>query len=423
MKLLNYTSTYFSIILLVLISIWAVVFYYAMFDEIYDSIDDGLEHRKMLLIQRANTDISLLEKPNYDEYLFTIKKVDYKDYSGFKDIYKDSAMYMVNEKDYEPVRLLESVFKNNDEYFKISVITSMVEEDDQIKNLLKYTVILYALLVISILLINNLFLRKVWKPFYRVLDQLRDYQLEKKEPIQYNATKIEEFALLNDSIEKLLSRAQQSYTQQKQFIENASHELQTPLAIAINKLELLFDDETLSDLQAEQLQQVLENLERLTRLNRSLLLISKIENDQFPSIDSVDLAVIIERINSDFFDMALHKKQHLIFNSKHRIITNTNPDLIYILFSNLIRNAIFHGKEASDIAMKLTDNNFVISNYSEKEMLQNEGIFERFQKLGNGPSGTGLGLSIAKSIAEKFGFTLKYHFHDQRHIFTVSFNK
>jgi len=420
-KLLNYTSTYFSVMLLGLLSIWAVVFYYAMFNEIYDSIDDGLEHRKMVLIARANEDLSLLDKPQYDEYLFTIKHVDHNDYRGFKDTYKDSVMYMVNEKDHEPVRLLESVFKKNDDYYKISIVTSMVEEDDQINNLLKYTLILYAALVLSILLLNNLFLRKVWQPFYRILDQLKVYQLEKNEPILYTATNIEEFSLLNKSIEKLLNRTQQSYSNQKQFIENASHELQTPLAIAINKLELLFEDETLTETQAEQLQQTLENLERLTRLNRSLLLISKIENDQFQMCKEVDLQVVIEQIISDFSEMLYHKNQKINFDAEHRTVKNASPDLIYILFSNLIKNTISHGQTGSEISMKLTNKNFVISNYSPIDSLQNEDIFERFQKIGNNPNSTGLGLSIAKSIAEKFGFTLEYSFQNGQHYFTVNF--
>lgn len=421
MKLLNYTSTYFSVMLLGLLSIWAVVFYYAMFNEIYDSIDDGLEHRKMVLIARANEDLSLLDKPQYDEYLFTIKQVDHNDYRGFKDTYKDSVMYMVNEKDHEPVRLLESVFKKNDDYYKISIVTSMVEEDDQINNLLKYTLILYSALVLSILLLNNLFLRKVWQPFYRILDQLKVYQLEKNEPILYTATNIEEFSLLNKSIEKLLNRTQQSYSNQKQFIENASHELQTPLAIAINKLELLFEDETLTETQADQLQQTLENLERLTRLNRSLLLISKIENDQFQMREEVHLQVVIEKNISDFSEMLHHKNQKINFDAEHRTVKNVNPDLIYILFSNLIKNSIAHGQSGSEISMKLSDKDFVISNYSQSDSLQNEDIFERFQKIGNNPNSTGLGLSIAKSIAEKFGFTLEYSFQNGQHYFTVNF--
>src|SRR5690606_28722144 len=112
----------------------------------------------------------------------------------------DTLMYMINEEDYEPVRTLESIFKLNNEYYKIKVVTSMVEEDDQIQNLLKYTLILYAALVISILFLNNFFLRKVWKPFYNLIGQLKTFSLEKNKPINFTPTKIEEFALLNKSV-------------------------------------------------------------------------------------------------------------------------------------------------------------------------------------------------------------------------------
>ena len=422
MKLLNYTTTYFSVILLVLISIWAVVFYYAMFEEIYDSIDDGLENRKMMLIARANRELDLKEKPQLDDYLYTIEKVDYNDYRGFKDIYRDTLMYMINEKDYEPVRTLESIFRLNDDYYKIKVVTSMVEEDDQIHNLLKYTIILYAVLVLSILILNNIFLRKVWKPFYNVLAQLKTFSLEKNQPIKFTPTKIEEFTLLNKSIEKLLLNTKNSYEGQKQFIENASHELQTPLAIAINKLEILFEDTNLTWQQAEQLQQALENMERLKTLNRSLLLISKIENKQFQEKEDLEINPLIKEIISQFSEMAEFRNINLLFSSEENVTLHINPDLAYILLSNLIKNAIYHGSSETKIAIELSKARFTISNYSKTDSLEHLPLFERFQKFTTNTNSTGLGLSISKSIAESYGFSLNYFYKNSQHIFTIYFN-
>jgi len=420
-KLLNYTTTYFSAILLVLISIWAVVFYYAMFDEIYDSIDDGLDNRKMVLIARASKDPNLMQKPQLDEYLYTIEKVDFKNYRGFKDTYNDTLMYMINEEDYEPVRTLESIFRMNNEYYKIKVVTSMVEEDDQIENLLFYTILLYSLLVISILLLNNFFLRKTWKPFYHLMAQLKTFRLEKNQSITYTPTKIDEFTLLNNSIEKLLQKTQKSYEGQKQFIENASHELQTPLAIAINKLEILFEENELTENQAEQLQQALENLERLKRLNRSLLLISKIENDQFQPNENVDINAVIEKIIFNFSELASHKNMAMHFSAMEKVSKNMNPDLAYTLFSNLIKNAISHGNSGTDIIMELDAKKFSISNFSENSSLENEAVFKRFQKYNGNKNSTGLGLSISKSIAEKYGFRLHYFYKNNQHFFILKF--
>lgn len=421
MKLLNYTNTYFSIILLVLISVWAVVFYYAMFDEIYDSIDDGLDNRKMLLIARAKRDMHLLEKPQMDEYLYTVEKVDFEDYRGFKDTYRDTVMYMVNEKDFEPVRTLESVFNNNGQYYKIKLATSMVEEDDQIENLLKHTVILYLVLVLSILLINNFFLRKSWKPFYKLMDQMRNFKLESNTPIVYTPTKIEEFELLNQSVKKLLHKANATYSAQKQFIENASHELQTPLSIAINKLELLFEENQLSEDQAHQLQQVLENLERLTRLNKSLLLLSKIENQQFSEVENLDIKNLVLKILNDFAEMAEHKNLELAFSAEGNLHLHMNPDLAHILFSNLIKNALVHSIPDQKIEIYLSNIVFKISNYSENPSLKEKDLFERFEKYGTNENSTGLGLSIAKSIATQYGFTISYSFEKGKHGFSLKF--
>lgn len=421
MKLLNYTTTYFSVILLILISIWAVVFYFAMFDEIYDSIDDGLDNRKMMLIARATREPDLQEKPQLDEYLYTIQKVDFNDYRGFKDIYKDTLMYMINEKDYEPVRTLESVFKLNNEYYKMKVVTSMVEEDDQINNLLKFTLILYAGLVLSILLLNNIFLRKVWKPFYSLLAQLKTFSLESKASVKYAPTKIEEFVHLNKDIEKLLQKARESYEGQKQFIENASHELQTPLAIAINKLENLFEDPHLTSYQAEQLQLALGNLERLKNLNRSLLLISKIENNQFMKQQDVDINSLIREILSHFADMVEFKNMRFRFSGKFKVSQRLNRDLAYILFSNLVQNAVYHGKSGSDISLELNENKFTVSNHSEIESLENLPIFDRFQKFHSTNNSTGLGLPISKAIAENYGYSLSYTYKKGQHQFVLAF--
>ena len=297
----------------------------------------------------------------------------------------------------------------------------MVEEDDQIQNLLFYTILLYSVLVISILILNNFFLRKVWKPFYNLIAQLKIFRLEKNQTIAYTPTKIEEFTLLNNSIEKLLQKTQESYEGQKQFIENASHELQTPLAIAINKLEILFEENELNDRQAQQLQQALENLERLKRLNRSLLLISKIENDQFQQKQNLEIKTLIEEINSNFFEMASHKNVALNFSANGKVSKNMNPDLAYMLFSNLIKNSISHGNSGTNILMELDEKKFSISNFSESKSLEEELVFERFQKFNSNTNSTGLGLSIAKSIAEKYGFKLTYSYKKGQHIFVLNF--
>ncbi|WP_282017643.1 sensor histidine kinase [Salegentibacter mishustinae] len=422
MKLLNYTTSYFAAILLVLLGIWAVIFYLEMLDEIYDSLDDGLDNQKMLVINRAKSDPEIIQRLNFEDGSYTIKPISNKLAMNFRDSYRDTLMYMQNEKDYEPVRLLETVFKKDDEFYKLKIITSMVEEDDLIEDLLFSLVLLYVGLILSIVLLNNLILKKIWNPFYGLLQQLKNFRLEKDQEINTVSSNIEEFNLLNTRIEQMLEKSVSSYNSQKQFIENAAHELQTPLAISINKLELLVENEDLNDQQIELVASVLNNLEGLTRMNNSLLLLSKIENQQFPDEQEVVFNDLIEELKQDYEDLAAHKSIEISIESTSVLKHTMNRGLAKILLSNLLKNAIVHGQKQSNIEILISENSFRISNSSNQASLDSDKVFSRFQKNAGSKNSNGIGLAIAKTIAKKYNFQLKY-FYTEKHNFQLNFPK
>lgn len=422
MKLLNYTTSYFAAILLVLLGIWAVIFYLEMLDEIYDSLDDGLDNQKMLVINRAKSDPEIIQRLNFEDGSYTIKPISNKLAMNFRDSYRDTLMYMQNEKDYEPVRLLETVFKKDDKFYKLKIITSMVEEDDLIEDLLFSLILLYVGLILSIVLLNNLILKKIWNPFYGLLQQLKNFRLEKDQKINTVSSNIEEFNLLNTRIEQMLEKSVSSYNSQKQFIENAAHELQTPLAISINKLELLVENEDLNNQQIELVASVLNNLEGLTRMNNSLLLLSKIENQQFPDEEEVVFNDLIEELKRDYEDLAAHKSIEISIESTSVLIYTMNRGLAKILLSNLLKNAIVHGQKQSNIEILISKNSFRISNSSNQESLDPEKVFSRFQKNAGSKNSNGIGLAIAKTIAKKYNFQLKY-FYSDKHNFQLNFPK
>ena len=422
MKLLNYTTSYFAAILLVLLGIWAVIFYLEMLDEIYDSLDDGLDNQKMLVINRAKSDPEIIQRLNFEDGSYTIRPISNKLAMNFRDSYRDTLMYMQNEKDYEPVRLLETVFKKGDEFYKLKIITSMVEEDDLIEDLLFSLVLLYVGLILSIVLLNNLILKKIWNPFYGLLQQLKNFRLEKDQKINTVSSNIEEFNLLNTRIEQMLEKSVSSYNSQKQFIENAAHELQTPLAISINKLELLVENEDLNNQQIELVASVLNNLEGLTRMNNSLLLLSKIENQQFPDEQEVIFNDLIEELKQDYEDLADHKNIKINIESTSVLKHTMNRGLAKILLSNLLKNAIVHGQKQSNIEILISENSFRISNSSNQASLDPEKVFSRFQKNAGSKNSNGIGLAIAKTIAKKYNFQLKY-FYTEKHNFQLNFPK
>ncbi|MDT0294344.1 HAMP domain-containing sensor histidine kinase [Mesonia ostreae] len=423
MKLLNYTSRYFVIILLFIIFIWGAFFYYNMLDEIYDSMDDSLENQKELVQQKVLDHPEFLKQDQFENGYYTIQQLKDKPKKIDEDQYRDTLMFMQNEGEFEPVRLLETSFYQDEHYYKLKVITSMVEEDDLVETLFWSILILYLGLILSILVLNNYFLKNTWKPFYSLLDKLKNYSIESGQKLSFEDTNIEEFALLNKNIETLLYKSQESFQQQKHFIENASHELQTPIAISINKLELLLEKSHLNEDQAETFSSVLQNLERLKRLNKSLLLLTKIENNQFVEEEDINLNLLLKELIEDFSDFLRYKNLELKFIQQEQLSIRMNKDLAMILFTNLIQNAIKHGKKSSIISIKIYDNAVTIQNESEKNIpLDGEKIFSRFYKATALQNSTGLGLSIALAITQKYKYKLSYTYKNL-HCIEVNFRK
>lgn len=422
MRLLNHTSKYLAILLLLLITVWAIVFYFAMLDEIYDSLDDGLENQTFLMVQRAVDDPTILTQndPEFKKHVYNFSPISRKNFQHFEESYRDTLMYSPNDKDYEPARIYESALEYGEDYYKLKVITSMVEADDLVESMILYLAGLYILLIASILLLNNLLLRKIWQPFYNLIAQLRDFRIEKNTALQLQQSNIEEFNLLNTTVDKLIKKSTESYIAQKHFIENASHELQTPLAISINKLELFLENNALSDNQLEDLSTVMDSLSRLTRLNKSLLLLSKIENQQFEDEEEIDFNTLTKTILEDFEDMAIHKKMRFNFTSKNNLRFIMNKDLSIILLTNLIKNALVHGKKNEDIEIEIASNSLQIKNLGKQQALNRQTLFARFEKTSTNKNSTGLGLAIAKAITDKYGLQLNYNY-EELHNFKIKF--
>ena len=420
MKLLNYTSVYFSIALLVIISIWAAVFYYTMLIEIYDSIDDGLDNQKGLVIQKAATDSSILHKNNFDESDYAINEIPAGMAVNLHDTYIDTMMFMQNEKSDEPVRLLKTVFLQNGKYYELQVATSMVEEDDLVKQLFISILWLYFGLVLSIVVFNNFLLKKIWQPFYQLLKHLKKFRLDKPEPVEPIKTKVDEFSMLNETVQKFVQRNVNTYTSQKHFIENASHELQTPLAISINKLETLAEDNQLKPDQLKLVASALDHLERLTRLNKSLLLLSKIENKQFAEASSVNINELAQKISADFSDQLLFSDLKLTIIEKNSCIKKMNIDLATILLINLIKNAIVHNKPGGFVTIIINSDSLIVENSGVEKPLDESKIFGRFHSEDSSQTSMGLGLAIVKAISDLYNFRTSYHY-EQKHIITIHF--
>ncbi|MCF0055846.1 HAMP domain-containing sensor histidine kinase [Dyadobacter sp. CY356] len=419
MKLLNHTLKYLSITLFVIITVWAAIFYINMLDEVYDSLDDGLDNYKLLVIQKAQEDSTILTKNDFAESNYEIRQIPEAVALRQKDIHVDTLMYMLNEEDFEPVRMLTSAFELNKRYYELKVISSMVEEDDLIEDLFYSLIWLYIALLASIIIVNNFLLKKTWQPFYLLLEQLRQFKLGKDPVIKPADTRVKEFKELNEAVSLLINQSLEAYNGQKQFIENASHELQTPLAISINKLELLSEKEDLTEANLMAIGQVIQTLERLTRLNKSLLLLSKIENKQFQYNEKVNFNSVFKTIIEEFTDFADYKNITFSYQENGQFLVGMNKNLSEIMVTNFIKNAIVHNIPNGFVRITVSSSSFSIQNSGSEVPLDRNHIFKRFNKRSNEKNSTGLGLAIVKAIANLYDLTIDYSYK-KGHVMTVS---
>ncbi len=425
MKLLNQSVKYLSLSILAVITVWAVIFYFSLFNEIKSSIDEGLENSKRLIIRNAQQDSTILTKSYFDESFFAIRQIDKQTAFSVKDRYLDTVLNMQDKDDEtpepEPVRMLITAFELDGNYYELKVANSMVEEDDLVKELLSDVIWLYLTLIISIIFINNFALKKLWKPFYEFLSQLKEFRLEKNQVLPQVKTKTKEFTDLQNAVNALLRHATQTYEHQKEFIGNASHELQTPLAIATNKLELLIENGNLQNEQAENIAEVMQIIERLVRLNKSLLLLTKIENKQFLDNQTVSLNQVTRSCVTDLEEIASFKGVSLSINESAELAAQMDTSLANVMVSNLLRNAIFHNIANGNVSVEITETAINISNTGQPQKLDENLIFTRFYKPNSNAKGTGLGLAIVKAISVLYGFQVSYAFYDSLHNFKIDF--
>lgn len=419
MKLLNHTLLYLSVSLLGVLGIWAVVFYFFMLQEVKDTIDDGLTNYKMFIVHRAQGDTAMLSSDAFSDKNYSIKEIPETQAIQVLDTYKDTLIYQERLEQHKPVRLLTTAFVANEKYYELKIISAVINKADLIRKLFLALIALYGVMLASILLVNNLVLKKIWKPFHYLLDQLKNFRLGNTPLFKSANTSVKEFRELNDSLQALLQRNSDTYLSQKQFNENASHELQTPLAISINKLELLAERGELTNDDAETVGEVIHALESLKRLNKALLLLSKIENQQFIEEQTVTFNEVFQKLIRDFSDMVRFRKVKVELREEGHFERVMNSDLAEILVMNLLKNAIVHNTAGGVVVVTITGSWFSIENSGIPEPLDNGKMFDRFYKRSGQSSSTGLGLAIVKAITALYDLTANYEFDNGKHKFII----
>ena len=277
MKLFHNVMLHISVASVIIMTAWAVLFYWAIMDEVNDEVDDSLEDYSETLILRSLRGEELPSINNGSNNQFYIYDVSEEYANRYPRIsYRDEMVYIYEKQETEPARILITIFETDKGFKELVVYTPTIDKLDLQKAILGWLVFLYCSILLSLLLLNVWVFRRNMKPLYELLSWLKKYKIGNRISPLHISTKISEFNSLNEAVIMSVERNEKLYEQQKIFIGNASHEMQTPLAICRNRLEMLMEDESLTEKQLGELMKTHQTLENLTRMNKSLLLLCKI---------------------------------------------------------------------------------------------------------------------------------------------------
>lgn len=418
MKLISKTLVYYLLVSLPLLVIAGIFSYFLIQNELRDGTDESLQKEKVY----AEVLIKTFKEPHSiflsTDSLSTVTPVNS---IKKKDIYSDVSIYDKTEQEYANYRVLKSYFSYNNQTYLITISKTTFEEDELMEGLFSAFGLIISFLVIGFLLVNWLLSKILWKPFYKTLHGLNSYAIKNHEYLHFETVNTLEFNQLNEALNKMTEKIYTDFSQQKEFTENASHEMQTPLAVIKANLDLLIQSPHLQEEEMNHLQAIENTTKRLASLNKALILLSKIDNHQFKESSSISLKNVIDKAICQYTDVIQSKKIDLDVTIDSNLTINMNTVLADILISNLLQNAIRHNIEDGKILIDINQHFLSISNSGKPLTIDPKNLFVRFKKDDSSIDSLGIGLSIAKSILDSYGYSISYSYLDQLHVFELKF--
>ena len=408
---INITATVFAFILS------SVAFYFVLHYVLIRQLNETLRAEQQEITAYVNIHHQLPEIQNTKHQWITIEKTVTP---VAKAKIKSIPFYNQQEKEMQNSRQLLFVLPLPGQNYLFKVNKSEAETEDLLQLIILVTVGMIGLILLFNYIINRRVVNRLWKPFYITIDSIKQYHVSNREPLQLSKEPVDELNLLNESLNKMTQSVFNEYSALKTFTENASHEMQTPLAVIRSKVEMLLQQPEWKEHDLQQLLSIENAVFKLSRLHQSLLLLTKLENKQFVPDEKVQLKKIIEDKLCDIHELLVPKQLKVVTECKEVTIDFHNH-LAEILVNNLLKNAIFHTPAGGNIWIELSPEILSIKNTAINGALDSDKIFKRFYKADHSQEGTGLGLAIIKEICNVAGFTVEYKFINNQHVFTIHF--
>jgi signal transduction histidine kinase len=414
LKLLTKSTFYFLFLSLVAMVAGGALLYLTIKKVIYKQIDASLITEKTIIEdQIKKTDTIPDFEANFGHQI-EVKLLNYH-VSNYQSI-QDTDIYDPDSDSFIPFRYIYSKGNNREKKgFIITIYQTISEKNELLQDISLYMFFLFFSLLLISILINYLIARKLWRPFYESVRIAGKFDIQSDKPLDLPETDIVEFNQLNEVFDNMTSKMRDDYLNLKEFSENASHEIQTPLAVIRSKADLLMQQKNLNKDSINLVKSINEATTKLLKLNQGLLLISKIENQVFHEKKKVSLKQIAESGLNNYKEIMQLKKIKVEIYSTDEAMVEMNEVLADVLISNLLSNAVRFNVDGGFIKCHIDDTYLSITNSGFPMTIAPEDLFKRFHKNSNHSQSVGLGLAIVKKISESYGMSVVYTYKDSIH--------
>lgn len=415
MKLVVKITLYFVLISSIVFLIGAVFSYNAISREI------DIEER-LFLKERLQSVVGFLEHRNPTHEIsrdkMVITPLD-ELVSDSEIVFTDTLVTHSTLNRIEPHLKLDVIRQVNGRAYKIMLYDLIIEEDDIEDAVRESMVKTYLMLLLVSLVLSLIASYYVFRPFQFTLAAIRDFSIKQTNTPKLPISSTAEFKKLNQFIDEMMQKAQRDYRSLKEFSENASHEIQTPISIVQGKLELLMESSELREDQMELISSAQNALKRLSKMSNSLSLLTKIENKEFSDFAPVNVSKLLSELLFDFKELIELKQITLTTEVEPDVEVTGNATLLGILMTNLLNNAVRHNRTGGSLRVELTSAGLDITNTGEPLQGNAQDYFMRFKKGSENPDSSGLGLSIVQQICSEHQFSVIYQTSAEQHHLSV----
>ena len=407
MKLLTRTTSFFIIFSIAALFIAGVVFYYSIRAIVYRQIDDSLITEKTIIQDQIEETDSIPDFAASFGHQIEVRLL--KRPTVYSQTIKDTTIYDIKSSVYIPFRHL--MYTGNTQRgtgYKISIYQVRDEDQELLDSISIGMFILFLSLLLVSITVNYFVSKRTWQPFYKTLDEAANFNILSGNQLQLPETRINEFNQLNRVFEKMTWKMRMDYLNLKEYNENSSHEIQTPLAIIRSKLDMLMQNPDMNRASIDLIKSINDAVSRIFKLNQGLLLISKIENLQFQETKEISLKELLVNTLQNYEEIMQLKNIRVETDFSDPGMVSMNDLLADVMISNLLGNAVRYNIDKGFIICRLDSNYMIIINSGLPLKSDPEHLFKRFHKGSDHPEAVGLGLSIVKKICDHYKMDVSY---------------